>query len=301
MASYFRVRQICSAEEIAAVFLPREVELGWKPGALDHASFFSADETGFYAGELDGKVISCLSVVKYSKDYAFAGQYIVDKPYRGKGYGLATWKFSFHSLPDGCNWALNTIDQNVPMYGCNGFKPEWRIQRTTFKVSQGLPQGFIQNLVVIKPATQVSLKDLVDYDTSVHVYARRSFLEKWISAPNCFSYAALNKDGQIAGYAVVRSALKKEDGWKLGPVFADDGNIARNLYCKIIEKVAAQDPTASITVDIPYGSGCNPEALGIAVDLSGTTEVNLVRMYTMGVPPLMPLHKIFAETTLELG
>ena len=70
---------------------------------------------------------------------------------------------------------------------------------------------------------------------------------------------------------------------------------------KVIEIVSAQDPTASITVDIPYGSGCNPEALGIAVDLSGTTEVNLVRMYTKGVPPLMPLHKIFAETTLELG
>ena len=80
-----------------------------------------------------------------------------------------------------------------------------------------------------------------------------------------------------------------------------DGNIARNIYCKVIEIVSAQDPTASITVDIPYGSGCNPEALGIAVDLSGTTEVNLVRMYTKGVPPLMPLHKIFAETTLELG
>ena len=60
----FKVRQICSVEEMAAVFVPRAVELGWKPGAIDHVSFFSTDESGFYAGELDGKIISCLSVVK---------------------------------------------------------------------------------------------------------------------------------------------------------------------------------------------------------------------------------------------
>ena len=134
----FKVRQICSAEELAAVFTPRAVELAWKPGALDHVSFFTTDETGFYAGELDGKLISCLSVVKYSKDYAFLGQYIVDKPYRGKGYGLATWKYSFRSLPEGCNCALDAIDQLVPMYRRSGFKPELKIQRTTFKISEDL-------------------------------------------------------------------------------------------------------------------------------------------------------------------
>ena len=82
----FKVRGIGSAEEIAAVFAQREVELGWKPGTLDHLSAFAADESEFFAGELDGKVISCLSVVKYSDEYAFVGQYIVDKPYRGQGY-----------------------------------------------------------------------------------------------------------------------------------------------------------------------------------------------------------------------
>ena len=94
----FKVRQICSAEEVAAVFFPKAVKVGWKPGALDHVSFFQADESGFYAGELDGKVISCISVVKYSKDYAFVGKYIVDKAYRGKGYIWANYLQLFSSL-----------------------------------------------------------------------------------------------------------------------------------------------------------------------------------------------------------
>ena len=69
----------------------------------------------------------------------------------------------------------------------------------------------------------------------------------------------------------------------------------------MIKKVAEQNPTATITVDIPYGSGCNSEGLDIAVELSGISEVKLVQMYTKGVPSKMPLHKIFGVTTLELG
>ena len=53
----FKVQQICSVEEMAAVFVPRAIELGWEPGAMDHVSFFSTDESGFYAGELDGKIV----------------------------------------------------------------------------------------------------------------------------------------------------------------------------------------------------------------------------------------------------
>ena len=295
------VRQICSAEEVAAVFLPKEVEVGWRPGALDHVSFFSTDKSGFYAGELDGKVISCISVVKYSKDYAFVGQYIVDKPYRGKGYGLATWNYSFRSIPEGCNCALNAVDEMIPMYQPHGFKPEWRIKRTTFKVSKELLQRLVPNGVVIKPAVEVPFKELLEYDTSVYLYARPSFLEKWISAPNCHSYAAINQEGQVEGYAVIRSAFRKEDGWRIGPVFANNSTISRNLYRTMIDRVAAQDPTATLTVDIPYGSGFNPEGLDIAAELSENTEVELVRMHTKGVPPKMPLEKIFAETTLELG
>ena len=129
----FKVRHICSAEEVAAVILPRAVEVRWKPGALDHVSFFPTDESGFYVGELDGKVISCISVVKYSKDYAFVGLYIVDKAYRGKGYGLTTWNYSFCSVPEGCNCALGAVEEMTQKYGRYGFKPEWRVRRTTLK------------------------------------------------------------------------------------------------------------------------------------------------------------------------
>ena len=103
----------------------------------------------------------------------------------------------------------------------------------------------------------------------------------------------------MEGYAVVRTAFKKEDGWRIGPVFANDSKIARNLYGAMIEKVAAQDRTPSITVNIPYGSCCDQETLGIAVELSGSIELMITRMYTKGVPLEMPLKKKFGVTTVE--
>ena len=68
----------------------------------------------------------------------------------------------------------------------------------------------------------------------------------------------------MKGYGVVRTAFKQENGWRIGPIFANDSKISRNLYV-MIEKVAAQDHNASIVVDVPHGSGCNPEVFDIAM------------------------------------
>ena len=296
----FRVRRVRSSEEIAAVFIPKEVELGWRPGGLDHESFFAADKSGFFVGELDGKPISCISVVKHCKHYAFFGQYIVDKPYRGKGYGLATWKFSLSSLPDGCNCALDAAEEMIPMYGRYGFKPDLAIQRTILKASLEQLNRFSPSSVEIQPSARVPFGELLDYDTRVRFYQRSSFLQKWISAPNCLSYAAVGKEGEVVGYAVARSTFRKEDGWRVGPIYADDSEIARNLYRAIIENVAGKDPGATITIDVPYGDRCDPESLAIAEELSGEPEVKLVRMFTKGVPPNMCFNKMFGITSLEL-
>ena len=42
---------------------------------------------------------------------------MVDKAYRGKGYGLATWNYSFRSVPEGCNCALGTLEEMTHKYG----------------------------------------------------------------------------------------------------------------------------------------------------------------------------------------
>ena len=125
----FTVRLVASSEEIASVFSPLRRKLRVGRGTLDHVSYFAADETGFYAGKLDGKFISCLSVVKYSEEYAYIGNYAVDEPYRGMGYGLATWKFALSSVHNDCNCALNSVKEMLSIYKSIGFKPKWTVTR----------------------------------------------------------------------------------------------------------------------------------------------------------------------------
>lgn len=42
-------------------------------------------------GEVNGKFIGSVIIMKYGDDYGFVGMYIVNKEYRGKGYGLVMY------------------------------------------------------------------------------------------------------------------------------------------------------------------------------------------------------------------
>ena len=290
------MRKILSPAELGKIYLPRAASLRWRPGALDHESYFAADKTGFFVGELDGQAVSFLSAVKYSREYVFMSSYIVDTPYRGKGYGLETFKAALTSLPEGCNCGGESSEEMVDIYAKAGFKPYWKNQRIVINAARALSDVHHPNGVTIQPACEVPFHDILDYDTSVHVYARPSFLKKWISAPNCFSYAATDHNGSVLGYTVVRSTFRPEDGWKIGPLFAENSKIAKSLYQSVFRRVLVEDPKGMVTIDVPYGN-----ALEIARELPSKDIVTYVRMYNKRIPSNLPLTKIFALTSTQMG
>jgi hypothetical protein len=299
----FIVRRLKTPGEVREIMCERAAACGWRPGALDYVSYFAADETGFFVGELDGKPISCMSVVKHAENFAFIGHFIVDNPYRGKEYGLLTWRAALASINKDCNIAGDAVEEKVPMYQRIGNEPKWCNQRFDFVASQAafvLSGVQTPSSVMIQPASEVDFHDLLEYDTHVHVFPRQSFLEKWISAPNCHASVAIS-DGRVVGYTVVRTTLKSGDGWRIGPLFADNSQIARCLYREACNNVAAEDPRGIIAVDVPYGDLINPDALKIAKELSGVPTIKCVRMYKKDIPSSMPLQKLFGITTLELG
>ena len=298
MSAGFSVRKILSAAEFGKVYLPRAASFGWRPGALDHESYFAADNTGFFKGELDGQVVSCMSAVKYSREYAFLGSLVVDAPYRGNGYGLATFKAILTSLPEDCNCGGDSVEEMVAKYAREGFKPYWRSRCVMFdaaKASFSLSEMRHPKGLAIQPACEVPFHDILDYDTSVHVYARGSFLKKWISAPNCFSYAATDHNGSVLGYTVVRSSFRPEDGWMLGPLFAENSDIAKSLYQTVFQRVSAEDRKGVVSIDVPFG-----KALEIARELPSKEMATCVRVYNKQ-PSNFALMKVFGLTSLDLG
>lgn len=303
-AQRFTVRRLRSAEEVAEI-TSKAAKLGWKPGALDHVSYFAADNTGFFVGELNGRVISCISAVKYSEDFAFVGQFIVDEPYRGWGYGLATWKTAITSLPEGCNIGGDAIEHKLRVYKrLLDVKPYWRNKHVIISAEQGslaLEGVSSDPATVIRPVSEVSFSDILEYDTSVGVYPRPAFLEKWTSAQNCCCFVATNSEEAVVGYTVVRKTLRPQDGWKIGPLYADTSKIAQSLYQAVFKRICMEEPTAIINITVPFGDLPNPDALEIIMGLSPQEDdLTTSRVYKHGIPSGLQLQKIFGATCSEL-
>ena len=301
----FAVRRITKPEELLSLVVEKRALEDFRPGALDHISFFATDKTGFFVGELDDRPISTVSIIKHTENYAFIGNYLVYQPYRGKGYGLKTWKaaMSLSNLRTECNMGLDATAEKEYVYEKSGFKRAWFAARVEFVASQALP--ILSNIAQNSPKPEIMsisktfLDTVIDYDSSIHAFSRRNFLEKWIFAPNSHSFVALN-NGKIVGYVVVRSVIKSEQGWRIGPLHADNSDVAHHLYLSVFERIAAEDQKGIVCGDIPYGDLVNESAHLIASRLSDTTIMTCIRMYTAGVPPNMQLDKIFVHTALEV-
>ena len=141
----------------------------------------------------------------------------------------------------------DSVEDKVQIYASSGFQTHWKVQGKTVIASQAL-SSFSETVnseeVTIRPACDIPYHYILDYDTSVHVYAHPSFL----TAPNCFSYAAINNNGTVVGYTVVRTTLRQEDGWKVGPLFADNSQIAKSLYQAVSQQVSKEDPKGIVMV-----------------------------------------------------
>ena len=295
------IRNATSAAEVRSNHVKGAINEGWRPTIDDHEIYFATDPTGFFVGELDGKVVCCTSVVKYGEEFAFGGYYMVEKPYRGKGYGLAMYDYTMSFTKDR-NWAIDGVLENIPLYEKWGFKSAWINRRMLFNVSHCVahldkfhpPAG-----VLVQPAEQVDLDLLSVYDTTAFGAPHHLYLKALLKAPNAINLAATNSSGDIVGFVSARRTISEEDGWKIAPLFADDGQIARTLLKHIYKELAKEVPKRKVaTMDIPVD--INPEAKALAEKLNGTFLWDLSRMFTKR-PLDTPKEKVFSFTSAELG
>ena len=120
-------------------------------------------------------------------------------------------------------------------------------------------------------------------------------------APNCHCSIAIDSLGKVVGYGVIRSTLRDEDGWRIGPLYADNFATAKTIFKTMCDKITTEIPQALVTIDIPYGLSFNNESLSLVTECNGTSLGTFVRIYKNGIPETMPLEKIFGLTSLELG
>jgi hypothetical protein len=114
-------------------------------------------------------------------------------------------------------------------------------------------------------------------------------LRAWIGAPG-HTGCAVVRDGRPAGWGVIRPCL---NGFKIGPLVADDRATAETVLSALLAKVGGGE----IFLDVP---GINREAIALAQDFGLAPVFETARMYTGATPPLR-LERVFGVTSFELG
>lgn len=257
---------------------------GWNPGLSDSAAFFDADKDGFFVGLLDSKPIAFISAVNYNHEYGFVGLYIVRPEFRGKGYGYALWQYALEKLGT-LTCGLDGVPAQIENYRKSGFIYAFRQMRMAAPAIHhtSAPEN-------INPLHAENHEKIHSYDTAVFGTDRRPFMAAWLTMPNAKAFYS-EQDGHIDGYAVVR---KCGEGYKIGPLFADNAAVAEQLFLACHRAAA---PGETVYIDMP---GSHEAAREIARRYQLHLVFETARMYKNGTPGF-PLEKVYGITSFELG
>lgn len=280
MNNNFKIRPMTLADlELSLEWAASE---GWNPGIYDAESFYSADPNGFLIGEINGEPISSISAVRYDETFGFIGLYIVKPNCRGKGFGLKTWNAGLNLLGK-INIALDGVLAQVDNYRKFGFQPAYRHVR---HAGLGITTNIHQSIL---PLSDIQIEKLINYDRQYFPANRPQFLKKWINQPESTAVGFIQRD-RLSGYGVLR---KCRHGFKIGPLFAENLEIAEALFLALLNNA----PNQPIFLDTP---DANLLAISLAQKYKMQPVFECVRMYTQSQPSV-DMQKVFGVTTLELG
>jgi len=265
---------------------------GWNPGLHDADLFWTTDPEAFIAADLDGEMIGGGAITSYRREFGFMGFFIVRPEYRGRGLGNSIWQARrarlIRRLRPGATIGMDGVFTMQDYYARGGFVFSHRNLRFRAGSPGRTATAPLANNDIVPLAT-VPFDQLLDYDRHCFPAARPDFLKAWIAQDDALALGC-RRDDRLRGYGVVRRC---REGCKIGPLFADDGPIANELYTALAQLA----PGGPLFLDVPEN---NPAAMALAQQHGMTEVFGCARMY-LGPPPALAHDRIFGVTTFELG
>ena len=108
--------------------------------------------------------------------------------------------------------------------------------------------------------------------------------------PDSTALGLIEQDN-LKGFGVVRQCYH---GYKIGPLFADNSEVAETIYLGLVSRIPAGLP---VYLDIPDP---NSQASVLVQKFNLREVFATVRMYSRGEPHI-DLDKVYGVTTFELG
>lgn len=260
---------------------------GWNPGKHDADVFWETDPQGFLGVYYEDEMIGGGSIVSYNGEFGFMGLFIVKPEYRSKGIGSELWykrrDLLLSRLKEGAAIGMDGVVEMQPFYAKGGFKIAYRDERHK---NTGRHFEVDEHISTIKDD---DLNEVLEYDQQCFGFPRPQFIKPWLQMQGIKTFKYMDK-GRLKGFAVVRKLM---EGYKICPLFADNGEVAEELYKACLNSV----PDEAISIDIPI---VNRAAVALVEKYNAEYIFECARMY-YGNPPDVDINKVFGITTFELG
>lgn len=257
---------------------------GWNPGIYDLNAFYTTDPNGWWIGLVNNEPISVITAIKYKTNFSFVGFYIVKPEFRGKGYGIKLWNKAIESI-NGIMCGLDGVVDQQENYKKSGFVYAHRnIRYKTQGLKNQIATANIADII------NLPIDELLQYDSECFPTRRAEFINEWIKLPESHTVGYLQNQ-KLKGYGTIR---KCGEGFKIGPLFADNETIAEELLLALLSKV---NETDNVYFDIPE---TNAQAVKIVYKYNMNYVFETARMYKNGTPKIN-IDKVFGITTFELG
>ena len=260
---------------------------GWNPGKNDLEIFWNTDPEGFYGCFYKGQLIAGGAIISYNNDFGFMGLFIVDNKFRKNGIGKKLWfarrDLLISRLNENATIGMDGVLTMQPFYKKGGFHIAFRDERYELIGKNSLFSNDIT------PIVTNDFDDINEYDSHCFGYDRSKFLNGWLYMPEgkALKY---KKNDKVLGYAVIRRA---EKGYKIGPLFANNDEVAEELLKSCLNEVKGYP----VYLDIPT---INEGATSLVNSYEGKYVFECARMY-YGKAPSSSIDKVYGITSFELG
>ena len=302
-AETFVIRRATSLDDLQWV-IKMATQEGWAPREKEAECYFSAGLTPyFYIGELNGKRVGCISLVKHGESVATGGYYIVAKPYRGSGFGKKMLDFCLASS-DQCNIQTFSLMQMKDCYQKRGFQPRWMAKKYQFTAShavESLACCQLPSVEQILPASQVDFEKLFAYSADMLGSSQtyKLLLAAWLCHLQESSWAAIDKNGEMVGYLIMSETVRfPKEGYLIAPLYANSAAIARSLLKVAVKFACGKNPRNILLVEVPVHF--NPNGVSILEKEIGAKSImNMIFMVNQEIPSKC-LSKVYSLACIDI-
>jgi len=206
---------------------------GWLYTVSDIKAFFTIDPNGSFVAETEGKPRAFVMIIKLG-DYAFIPMIYVDKECRNNKVAFQLYMNASMYFEDCCRGSDIAFDKLEKAKNL-GFKLFCEISifcKKAEKAHDPLPK----NLVDLR---SVPVELARAYDREVYGYDRKGYTAALMEERNNHGLGVM-KDGKLVGMGILRQ-MTKADSYALGPLYADDKEIAKQLVEQLQDLVVGKE------------------------------------------------------------